>query len=154
MILVLALAACGQGTTASSVWDLDVTLPEGWVRKNVEVEDMKAIEVRGPAGDFSLDIYFTTKRPPQPTATAQFHYMNHRHWNDEVKITRLDETTLSDGWVAIIETQTKIRPDPDLDVWSTRRIGGRHVDCYMMRPPREIAVQAAEICKSPRLRVR
>ena len=159
-VLTCVVSACDQGAKLSSVWDLDVVLPDGWVRSNIQVGDTKAIEVTAPskgieAGEPAfkgIHIYFRTKAPPQSTATAEFNYSNHRHWNDEVKIVRLDETTLPDGWVAILETQTRVRPTPDLDVWSTRQIGGRYVDCIFMRPPPELAVEVADVCKSIHLR--
>ncbi|MBL9018632.1 MAG: hypothetical protein JNL83_30880 [Myxococcales bacterium] len=157
-IAVLVVIACGCRSGLESISDLDVDIPAGWVRKDVRTSETQVIQLIPPGADRTsitqldaVHISFS-EHAGQRDARAQFHDVNRRLWDGEVTLLGLEETTLPDGWVAIIKYQTLVRTEPDLDVWSMRMIGGRPISCGVLRPTLTIAKQATEVCKSVRLR--
>jgi hypothetical protein len=145
------VAACGSSTSRpTDVWQLDVDLPDGWSRTNMRMEDLQAIELRAPSGDM-VHIYPSRKGEVFATGTEYITWKNHRYWEDEVEIYVREDAKLPDGWAARFDLQTKVRPTQDALVYSTRKIGGRYVDCVCNQPKNEAtAAQALAICKSAR----
>ncbi len=146
------LAACGGTPTTDatpalgSPWGLDVTVPNGWTRENIVIGKSESIELRSASG--TVHLYFTDPDKVQPSADAYIRWKAHRSWNDEVTFSIADEAKLDDGWVARYELQTRLRPTPDALVYSTREIGGRHVDCVSDKPAPVAFADAIAICES------
>jgi hypothetical protein len=148
---IVVVAACGSSTSRpDDVWQLDVDLPDGWSRKNIRIDELQSIELRAPSGDI-VHIYPSRKGQVFASGTEYITWKNQRYWEDEVEIYVREDAKLPDGWAARFDLQTKVRPTQDALVYSTRKIGGRYVDCVCDQPKNEAAAaQALAICKSTR----